>query len=588
MHHRSRSVLFASVRPGLLLFVFLSACPLGLVACGDAQAPPPTTTLPDPAESVGDEGPPRLGGKADSGNAALAYAQLPAGAGFDAPLTALFAPDDPVVTLELHLIDEVRSARRADSHDFAEGDNPYAIRYAVYNLRNPDLVKALGDAEQDGVDVQILIESDQLDPALDYNTSDEALVARGFELVTDHRTLDATTRKTADLIGIRGSGLMHLKTRAFSTPEGTRVLSGSMNPGDNAIFNEETLHLINDPKLTGRYLANFEAVRDGRGAANVWAADAAVNVLFTPAASGPRASTKLLTWLAEEQEQILLMVFSLREVSGPEVDESLLEVLVRKAQAGVPVYVITDRKQSDGVDIDGKPQYRNDKTEDVLRAGGVHVYEAINATTPFTAMHHKVGILGRSRVRVITDAANWTFAGLGSATGKAKNNESVLFIDSAALDGGKTGARYLRQWLRVAERYMAWSAQHDGEPGYEEVSSRLLEAPNWPTVPVSFEVEADFTQLGDEVAVRGGLDALSRWGQSNPGVPLKTDADTFPFWRSAEPVELPLGARFAWKAVVLRGDGGVTWEKGANWTAEASPGPLEDTAATVRRASFRR
>lgn len=568
----------------VLLSLLASLC--AVAACGDDAQPAPV--LPELAETSGDEGPPRIGGKADSANAAAAYASLPEHADFDRPLTALFAPDDPVVTLELRLIDEVRAARRDDDRTFTEGDNPYAIRYAVYNLRNPDLVKALADAEDDGVDVQILIEADQLDPALDYNVSDEALVARGFELVTDHRKLGEQTRKTADLIGITGSGLMHLKTRIFQTPEGTRVLSGSMNPGDNAIFNEETLHLINAPELTARYQAAFEAVRDARGQRNVWDEGAAVNVLFTPAASGPRAASKLLTWIAEEQEQILLMVFSLREVSAPDVSESLIGLLSRKAREGVPVYVITDRKQSDGVDVDGKPLYFNDRTEDQLRAAGVHVYEAINATTPFTAMHHKVGIFGRSKVRVVTDAANWTLAGLGSTRSKAKNVESVLFIDTEALDGGMTGARYLRQWLRVAERYADQSASRDGEPGFEALHEALTSAPGWPTVPVTFEVRADFTVPGDELVVRGNRDVLSDWGRATPGVPLTTDAATFPLWRSVEPVELPLGERFSWKAVVLHANGGVSWEKGANWTDEASPLPLEGTDSTVRPVTFRR
>jgi len=421
-------------RTGIVLLTALA------VACGAEQEP-----LPAGGASF-EEGPPlaSAAGKADSLASSLdAYGALPADADLDRPLAALFAPDDPVATLEATLIDKIRAARKRDPASYAEGDNPFRIRYAVYNLRNALIGARLAAAEGDGVDVQILLESDQLSPDRTWNTMDEELVKQGFVLVADHRTLDDTTRKSADLIGIKASGLMHLKARIF------------------------------------------EAVRDRKGLANSWDDSAAVNVMFTPASSGPRASTRLLKWIAEEKEQILLMVFSLRDVSAPGVSGSLVDLLAAKAAAGVPVIVITDRKQSDGVDAQGQPLYYNDRTEDRLRAAGVSVYEATNSTTPYTAMHHKVGILGRSRVRVITDAANWTKAGLGSASRRARNVESVLFIDSAALDKGLTGRRYIAQWLRVLQRY-ATQSSGDGEPGYTEVYAALAAQPGWATQPISF------------------------------------------------------------------------------------------------------
>ncbi len=463
-------------RTGIVLLTALA------VACGAEQEP-----LPAGGASF-EEGPPlaSAAGKADSLASSLdAYGALPADADLDRPLAALFAPDDPVATLEATLIDKIRAARKRDPASYAEGDNPFRIRYAVYNLRNALIGARLAAAEGDGVDVQILLESDQLSPDRTWNTMDEELVKQGFELVADHRTLDDTTRKSADLIGIKASGLMHLKARIFEAPGYSAVLSGSCNPGDHAMANEETLHLIRDTRLIARYGAAFEAVRDRKGLANSWDDSAAVNVMFTPASSGPRASTRLLKWIAEEKEQILLMVFSLRDVSAPGVSGSLVDLLAAKAAAGVPVIVITDRKQSDGVDAQGQPLYYNDRTEDRLRAAGVSVYEATNSTTPYTAMHHKVGILGRSRVRVITDAANWTKAGLGSASRRARNVESVLFIDSAALDKGLTGRRYIAQWLRVLQRY-ATQSSGDGEPGYTEVYAALAAQPGWATQPISF------------------------------------------------------------------------------------------------------
>lgn len=553
----------------------VAAAVAGCVEGGDA-------TWGEGAEA---EGPPLVDpGKAD-GDGWPAYAPLPPGADLEAPLVALFAPDDPVITLELALIDEVRARRRADDRVFAEGENPYRIRYAVYNIRNPHVVAHLADAEDEGVDVQILIEADQLDPARDWNTSDEFLVARGFELVRDHRTLDAAGRRTADLVGIAGSGLMHLKTRIYEAPGWRAALSGSMNPGDEAVANDETLHLVRDERLIHRYAAMVDAVLRGALVANVWDEGAAMNVMFTPAKwSGPQAGTKLLQWLEAEEEQILLMVFSLRDVTAPGVSRSLVQILADKARAGVPVWLITDRKQSDGVDAEGRVIASNDKTEDRLRAAGVRVYEVMNLSTPYTAMHHKAAILGRTRVRVITDAANWTRAALGSATTQASNHESVLFIDAEALDGGLTGRRYLAAFAHVLAKYAAQSAA-DGLPGWAEAWAELSGLSGWPAQQVAFEAVVA-TSWGEAVWVRGDDAALGAWGAVGAGVPLATDAASYPTWHGA-PVTLPVGQPFEWKLVAGAPGGAVRWEQGANRVGRAAPVPLVTNDVAVLRARWR-
>jgi phosphatidylserine/phosphatidylglycerophosphate/cardiolipin synthase-like enzyme len=542
-------------------------------ACSNATELDPT--LLDPPEAADESGPSIVGadGKTDDFGLHLpAYDPLPEDADLDAPFQVLFAPDDPVNTLEITLIQRVVDARAQDPQSYAEGDNPFRIRYAVYNLRNERIVKALADAEDAGVDVQILIEADQLDPARDHNQSDEYLVSRGFELVPNHKYLTASTRKTADLIGITGSGLMHLKTRLFEAPGFSAGLSGSLNPGDQAVANEETLHLIRDPRLLAKYGQAYETVLNGGYFANSWDETEAVNVMFTPA-KGLRAVTKLFDWLEAEQEQILLMVFSLRNVTAPGHSDSLEQLLARKRAQGVPVYVITDRKQSDGVDSDGNPLYANDKTEDRLRQAGIPVYEATNRATPFTAMHHKVGILGRSRVRVITDAANWTLAGLGSSTKPARNVESVLFVDSEALDAGRTGRRYLAQWMRVLSRYAEQSAAIDGEAGFAEVHAGLLSSNGWPTEELFFQARAE-TAWGQQIEVRGDHASLGAW---DAGLPLTTGPDSYPLWSSSDTALMPLSTFFEWKLVKVHGTT-ATWEWGGNRPGFAAPTALSPTS----------
>ena len=527
-----------------------------------------------------EEGPPLLdaAGKAD-GVELPAYGPLPEAADLDRALEALFTPDDPVVTLELAMIERVRTARRADAGTYADGANPFRIRYAVYNLRNPQVTGGLIAAADDGVDVQVLIEADQLDPARDYNLMDERLVQAGFEFAPDHRGLDEAGRASADLVGVTGSGLMHLKTRLFETPGWSALLTGSMNPGDNAVMNEETLHLVRDPEIIASYGAAYEAVLNGRRIDNRWRDDA-VNVLFTPGGDGPRAGAKILEWVAGEDEQILLMVYSLRDVWG-----ELVTLLRAKVASGVPVYVITDRKQSDGVDADGVHVTWDDHTEDRLREAGVHVYEATNRSTPYTAMHHKVAILGLTDIRIITDAGNWTVAGLGRRTQRARNQESLLFVDCSRLDGGRTGRRYLAQWLRVLSRYAHQSAG-DAEPTFDEVAGALMASPDWPLQEVAFEAIVE-TEWGEEARVRGSHEALGSWGYANEGLPLTTEPESYPVWRSPDPALLPLGLGFDWKLVVVRpGTGLVRWEEGQDRRGLAQPGVLEP-GAPVLRARYR-
>jgi hypothetical protein len=259
-------------------------------------------------------------------------------------------------------------------------------------------------------------------------------------------------------------------------------------------------------------------------------------------------------------------------------------VLARKVAAGVPVLAITDRKQSDGVDLAGAEVFKDDPTEDRLRAAGVPVWEVMNDARRFfpdpyayAAMHHKVAILGRTHVRVITDAANWTGAALGTYKYPEKNVESVLFIDTERLDHGYTGRRYLAQWLRVLSRYADQGAP-DGEDGFAAVAAAIQGAAGWPSQAVSFRADPATAVPGEQVFAVGDLDALGRWGEAGPGVPLLTTPDDYPVWTSAASVPLPLGSPFAWKLVKRHGDA-VTWEAGGDRPGFATPaacaGPVE-------------
>lgn len=507
---------------------------------------------------------PACAGKCDAPGALTALAALP-----DATLATLFAPHEPALGADLLLIREVTAARAADPASYAEGDNPYAIRYAVYNLDSPYLAEALADAEAAGVDVQVLIEADQLDPARDWNVMDDYLVARGFELAPDHRALDDAGRRTADLIGVAGAGLMHLKTRLYAWIDPAtgaarrRVVSGSMNPGHLAVHNDETLHVIAIPEVVAGYAAKYDAVLRGQRLTNAWRDDAAAQVLFTPD-GGAQAVDQLARLIDAEDEAILLAVFSLRNVAPTTGGKGILERLVDAHRRGVVVVVITDRKQSDGIDADGNRLYADDPSEDVLRGAGVPVYEVLNRHTPYNAMHTKYGVFGVTRPVVVTDAGNWSRASLGSGRARPTNHESVLFLDTVRLDGGITGLRYLGGFLEILHRY--GDAGLDGVtptggPPPAEIVARLHALPGWPAVDVVFGARVE-TAWGEQVAVTGDHAALGDWTRAGPGWPLATDATAYPRW-TADPLALPLGTRVAHKLIKRRGDA-VTWEAGAD------------------------
>lgn len=550
-----------------------ASCFLALSGCGAEPASPESDD--DEAEGLDSFGPGTVGGKADGAGADWpSNAPLPTACDLEPPVQVFFTPDDPTTTLELDLIDKVRAARKASETDYPEGQNPYRIRYAVYNLTHADIARKLVQAEKDGVDVQVLIESDQL--AHEWIDVDDIFREGGLEVVLEDTNLDAQGKVSADLIGIAVPGLMHLKTRLFEMPGWSALLTGSLNPNGSAGANEENIQLIRDPALIARYAEGYEAVLHHRPFDNVWDDASPVNVLYSPAGSGERASTRMLRWISEEKEQVLLMVFSLRDVTSPAWPRSLVQVLGDKVKEGVPVVVITDRKQSDGVDLYGNQTVRDDWTEDKLRQAGIHVYEAINdasnyfdSSYAYAAMHHKSAILGRTNLRVITDASNWTAAALGSRSAREKNVETMLFIDSARLDDNAIGRRYLGQWFRVLDRYAYQSVERDGEPPASEIRAWLLGQPGWPTQALSFRAEAK-TSMGEEIYVSGDHDVLGRWTQLHRGVKLGTTAETYPIWNQDEPVTILVGESFQYK-LTAQSNYVTRWEKGLDRVGYGMP-----------------
>ncbi len=208
-------------------------------------------------------------------------------------------------------------------------------------------------------------------------------------------------------------------------------------------------------------------------------------------------------------------------------------------------------------------------------------------TPSFRATAFHTSHLGRNRLRIMTDTANYSKAALGSSTAPSANLESVLFVDSSALDGGATGRRYLAQWMRVLSRWADQSATV-GEPSYSVAAERLTALADWPTLTAAFVAHEARTAFGEEVSVLGDLDVLGRWGSSRGGVMLGTGPTTYPTWHSLGSMSLAVGQWFDWKLAVRWGTAPPhRWESGTNRSSLAIEPVFSRGSSIVYQATWR-
>jgi phosphatidylserine/phosphatidylglycerophosphate/cardiolipin synthase-like enzyme len=451
-----------------------------------------------------------------------------------------FTPYEPAQKAELAALDTLLAARKSDSKSYAPGSNPYRIDYAVYNLRSPAVIQRLITAAKNGVEVRVLVEADQISPERSWNKVDEEFEGAGLKVIRDDSQADMASREAAHLVGIASNHLMHLKARVLNwknpeTGEAERlVMSGSMNPGDGASKNDENLNLMRDGRIAELYEKKIDDVLAHKRTDNVWSDSAPINVLFTPAKSGPRPLEKLFEWIDAEQEQILINVFDMKDLIDPVSKKKLTEKLIEAKNRGVDVVVITDRKKSDGRDAQGNrvEMYghfaSNFWVDEDLERGGIPVYEFQNESGKFNAVHGKAAVFGRSKTKVITGAGNWTRGSMGSGNKRARNEESFIFVDSQKLDGDRTGRRYMSNMLHLLRAYDHQNTEH--APAAELIA-KLQKSPGWPVVkfdparllPAGFQGEA--VLHGEHPALAGGLS-------------VRSDAAAL----RRDPLELPFGS----------------------------------------------
>ena len=378
------------------------------------------------------------------------------------------------------------------------------IRVAMYNLRSARLGYLLLARQQAGVAVEVLWDAKQM--AKDYNTLDDELIAAGLNVIPIYNDNHAYAT-------------LHDKLAVI---DGRHVFMGSANWGQSGLYdNNETTMVFDSPALAAVVDAELDEIVAGVKVPRAGDAGGPVELYFSPE---DRLDLVAVDAIDGATDHIFVAVFSLRL-------DALIDALIRAHERGVKVSVITDRKQSETTTSDER-----------LRDAGIAVVEALNATTPFTAMHQKFMVVDGDTTLV--GSYNWSY----TATFSSYEDLAVIADDRevAAAFAGEFG----RLWASYAP---------------------ASDNPQASSVAIGVAAFCDGTAYGDTLVLVGDLDELGGW---DPQRGLQLDGSEWPTWRGT--VELRAGSRFEYKLVILRGDGRVDWESGANHVGFAPTDPAEE------------
>ncbi len=376
------------------------------------------------------------------------------------------------------------------------------IRVAMYNLRSERLGYALLEKQQAGVAVEVLWDAKQMEQV--YNTLDDELIAAGLNVVPvlNERHEYAT---------------LHHKVAVI---DGRMVITGSANWSVSGLeYNEETVMVADSPVLAAEYDRELDEILTGWKDYRPGAIDSGAQLYCSPEDS---LDDVIRAEIDAAQDHIYAAVFSFR-LSG------LADALVDAHQRGVEVYLITDEKQSVTTSVD-----------EILEDAGVPVVEALNATTPYTAMHHKFVVVDGETTLV--GSYNWTF------TATVSSYEDLLVIE----DDAEVAAAFEGEFGRVWDRYS------------DEVN------PVTTTATVDVAAHCDATAWGDTLVLVGDQPELGSW---DPHSGVRLSGHGWPTWTAQ--VDLRAGSAFEYKLVLSRADGSVQWEQGANHAAVVPTDPCE-------------
>ncbi|HEX8993492.1 MAG TPA: phospholipase D-like domain-containing protein [Anaerolineales bacterium] len=279
------------------------------------------------------------------------------------------------------------------------------IDAAIYSLSLRRVRQSLIRAHRRGVNVRVVMESDNMD-----GSAVRALLDAGIPVLGDRR-----------------EGLMHNK---FIIIDRSEVWTGSMNFTNNGTYaDRNNLIHIHSPRLAADYLAEFnEMFVDDRFGPDLGSVTphpklvvggAPIEVYFSP---DDHVQAALLGLLGGARTSIFFLAYSFTA-------DPLAEAIVKRAQAGVQVAGVMD---------DGQVLTNRGTEYDRFRAAGLDV--RLGAEQGL--MHHKVLIVDGTTV--VTGSYNFT------ASAEETNDENVLVIHDPTI-----AAEFLQEFERI---------QHSAKP----------------------------------------------------------------------------------------------------------------------------
>ncbi len=261
-----------------------------------------------------------------------------------------------------------------------------SIRFCVFGLKQDRVVGKLMEAFQAGVRVQILLDYANKNGAR-YKV-DERFAAIGMPMFNERKDMSAEALKGSFFAGAKTSNLLHNKMRLFEIDGRTTLLTGSLNPSEEAMSNDESIMTIRSEYVISRYVAFWETLKVSgeRKWVNSWDDSQPINVMFSPSANGYDLGARVLDIIDSENEFLFITVFSLNLFSDKVSQRNLLTSLKGAVDRGVEIWIVTDRKQSDG------PSGFGDPLDDMIRrlSPNIVMYEVINDVGMFNAMVSEV------------------------------------------------------------------------------------------------------------------------------------------------------------------------------------------------------
>jgi phosphatidylserine/phosphatidylglycerophosphate/cardiolipin synthase-like enzyme len=274
-----------------------------------------------------------------------------------------------------------------------------SVDAAIYSLSLHSVRQALVRAHRRGINVRVVMESDNLD-----RPDPQALKDAGVPVLGDRR-----------------EGLMHNK---FVVIDRSEIWTGSMNlTGDGAYSDRNCLIRIRSTKLAADYAAEFnEMFLDDRFGPDlgtvtpypqVKVQGTALDAYFSP---DDHVQTALLRLLEDSQSSIDFLAYSF-------TSDPLGQAILHRAQAGVRVRGVMDSGQ---VATNMGTEY------DSFRSAGLDV----RLDGEPGLMHHKTLLIDRQTV--VVGSYNFT------ASAEKSNDENLIVIHSPEI-----AAQFLREFRRV-------------------------------------------------------------------------------------------------------------------------------------------